>query len=125
MEEQIQTVLGKDTDFNGTLRFTGSLRIDGKFEGKIITDGHLEIGEGARVKADIVAKTVIIAGEVQGNVEAKERVEMLPTAKLIGNIKTAKLMIADGVIFRGSCEMPEQAPSPKKEEKKEKQPAAK
>ncbi len=107
---KVQTVLGKDTEFNGTLKFKGSLRIDGKFEGEIITEGYLEIGDGAKVKANIKAGTVAIAGEVIGNVDAKERVDMRPTAKLVGNIKTKRLTIADGVVFKGSCEMPVDIP---------------
>ncbi len=113
----VQTVLGKDTEFNGTLKFKGSLRIDGRFEGEIITEGYLEIGEEAKVKANIKAGTVSIAGEVVGNVDAKERVDMKPTAKLIGNIKTKRLTIADGVVFKGSCEMPVEGQLPQEKEK--------
>jgi cytoskeletal protein CcmA (bactofilin family) len=74
-------------------------------EGEINSSGFLVIGEGAIVKANIKADTVIISGTVQGNVEARERLEIHENGKLYGNIRTAKLKIADGVVFEGKCEM--------------------
>ncbi len=103
--EKVATVLSPTTSFNGTLRFHSSLKIEGNFRGKIISDGFLIIGETAKVRANIKANSIIIAGEVRGDVEAKERLEMLSTGKLYGNIKTRKLKIADGVVFEGSCQM--------------------
>jgi cytoskeletal protein CcmA (bactofilin family) len=101
----IATVLGKETSFNGTLNFKKPLQISGEFKGEIISEGHLVISEGARVQANIKAHTVIVGGMVIGNVTATHRLEMLTTGKVQGNIKTAKLQIADGVVFDGNCEM--------------------
>jgi cytoskeletal protein CcmA (bactofilin family) len=101
----ISTILGKDTYFNGVLTFKKPLQIAGEFIGEIISDGFLYISESAVVRANIKAHTVIVGGQVTGNVIATERLEMLHTGKVNGNIKTAKLQIADGVIFDGNCEM--------------------
>ena len=101
----IATVLGKDTDLNGELSFKKSLQINGKFEGEIVSGGYLVIGEGAEIKANIKAKTVIINGKVTGNVEATSKLEIQEKGQLFGNIRTAKLRIADGVVFEGKCEM--------------------
>lgn len=101
----ISTILGKDTYFNGVLMFKKPLQIAGQFVGEIISDGFLYISETAVVKANIKAHTVIVGGKVTGNVIATERLEVLSTGKVNGNIKTAKLQIADGVIFDGNCEM--------------------
>jgi len=106
----ISTVFGKDTEFYGDLSFSKSLQINGSFEGDINSTGFLVIGEGATVKANIKAKTVILKGTVHGNVEASERLEIHPNGKLYGNIRTAKLRISDGVIFDGNCEMIKDAP---------------
>ena len=106
----ISTVFGKDTEFYGDLTFSKSLQINGSFEGDINSTGFLVIGEGATVKANIRAKTVILKGTVHGNVEAAERLEIHPNGKLYGNIRTAKLRISDGVIFDGNCEMIKDAP---------------
>jgi len=101
----ISTVFGKETSFTGILEFKRPLQINGYFEGEIITEGVLLIGEGAVVKANIRAGTVIVGGEVTGNIEARNKLEMLGAGRVYGNVKTAKLLIADGVVFDGNCEM--------------------
>ena len=101
----ISTVFGKETSFYGILEFDNPLQINGYFEGEIITEGVLLIGETATVKANIRAGTVVVGGEVTGNIEATNRLEMLESGKVYGNIRTAKLQIADGVVFDGNCEM--------------------
>ena len=101
----ISTVFAADTHFCGDLKFKKSLQINGKFEGDISSTGFLVIDDGAEVKANIKAKTVIIKGTVYGNIEAESRLEILQNGKLYGNIRTAQLKVADGVIFDGKCEM--------------------
>ena len=101
----IATVFAADTHFCGDLKFKKSLQINGKFEGDISASGFLVVGDGAEIKANIKAKTVILKGTVYGNVEAETRLEILANGKLYGNIRTAQLKIADGVIFDGKCEM--------------------
>ncbi len=103
--DKITTTLGKQTSFNGVLKFRESLKIDGAFEGQIESPGFLYIENGATVKADIKVGSVVVGGVVRGNIEAAERLEMLATGKVFGNIRTAKLNIADGVVFEGKCEM--------------------
>jgi cytoskeletal protein CcmA (bactofilin family) len=103
--ERITTTLGKETDFNGVMKFRESLKVDGHFSGEIVSTGFLAIEQGALVTANIKVGSIVIGGTVQGNIEASEKLEMLATGKVIGNIKTAKLKIADGVVFEGKCEM--------------------
>jgi cytoskeletal protein CcmA (bactofilin family) len=103
--ERMSTTLGKETDFNGVMKFRESLKVDGHFSGEIQSSGFLAIEQGAMVTANIKVGSVVIGGTVKGNIEATEKLEMLATGKVIGNIKTAKLKIADGVIFEGKCEM--------------------
>ncbi len=101
----VSTVLGRETSFEGVLEFKRPLQINGEFQGEIITDGVLLIGESAIVKANIRAGSVVVGGQVFGNIEARTRLEMLASGKVHGNIRTAKLQIADGVVFDGNCEM--------------------
>jgi cytoskeletal protein CcmA (bactofilin family) len=102
----IATTLGKETSFSGTLRFKDSLRIKGKFEGEIDSQGRLIIDGDAVVNARrIRASSVVVGGVVHGDIEAADRLEMLPSAKVYGNVRTSKLRIADGVVFEGKCEM--------------------
>ena len=117
----ISTVFGKDTEFIGDLVFKKSLQINGYFEGEITSGAFLVIGEGAEVKANISAKTVIIQGTVYGNIEATQSLEIHTNGRLCGNIRTAKLKIADGVVFEGKCEMIK--PEEKRSKKEAAQPA--
>jgi cytoskeletal protein CcmA (bactofilin family) len=103
--KKIRTVLGKNTSFNGNLNFRDSLKINGVFIGKINASGFLVIGEDASIEADISANSVVVSGTVKGNISALEKVEMLPTGKVFGNVKAKKIKISDGVIFNGRCEI--------------------
>ena len=91
---RIQTVLGLETNFNGEMEFKEPLQINGHFTGKLKTKGFLFVAESAKITADITAGSVVIAGEVHGNIVALNRIEMLPSAKLFGDIRSAKLKIA-------------------------------
>ena len=102
---QINALLGKGSEFEGKLVFQGTVRIDGKFKGEIISSDKLLIGEHAEVDAEIKVDSVIIGGNVTGNIEAKSRVEIHAPARLKGNIKTPTLVIEEGVLFDGSCSM--------------------
>jgi cytoskeletal protein CcmA (bactofilin family) len=99
------TVLGKATKLSGKLTFKDSLKIKGMFEGEIVSEGRLYLSEGSRIKADITAESVVIGGAVEGNITASKRVELLTSGRLIGDIKAPSVRIADGVVFRGTCEM--------------------
>ncbi|HTO23089.1 MAG TPA: polymer-forming cytoskeletal protein [Spirochaetia bacterium] len=103
--ERITTTLGRETDFNGVMRFKDSLKIDGTFSGEIVSTGFLYVEQGATITANIRVGSVVIGGTVKGNIEATEKLEMLATGKVYGNIRTGKLKIADGVVFEGKCEM--------------------
>lgn len=103
--EKIKTTFGKSTVFKGVLRYKNSLKIDGKFDGEIISSGFLYVEKGAVVNADIRVRSIVIGGTIHGNIIAVEKCEMLESGKVYGNIRTTKLRIADGVIFDGKCEM--------------------
>ena len=72
----LNALLGRGSEFEGKLTFEGTVRIDGKFSGEIVTNDVLVIGEGARVQAEISAGSVVINGEVQGNIRAKSSIEL-------------------------------------------------
>lgn len=97
--------LYKGSRVAGELSFQGPARIDGKVDGEINCQGILTIGEEAEVKAKITAQVVIIRGRVEGNVTAKERIELLAPARLIGNIDAPRLLITEGVVLDGDCSM--------------------
>ncbi len=101
----LNALLGRGSEFEGKLTFEGTVRIDGKFNGTIVTNDVLVVGEGAKVSAEISAGTVIVHGEITGNVKAKNSVELHHPARMKGNIETTSLMIEKGVTFEGQCKM--------------------
>jgi cytoskeletal protein CcmA (bactofilin family) len=101
----LNALLGRGSEFEGKLTFEGTVRIDGKFTGTIITNDVLVIGEGAKVNAEISCGTVIVHGEINGNVKAKSAVELHHPARMRGNVETPSLMIEKGVVFEGQSKM--------------------
>lgn len=97
--------LYKGSRITGQLAFEGSARIDGNVEGEIQCHGTLTVGEGADVRARISGHIVVVRGKVEGNVTAKERVELISPARLFGNVTTPRLIITEGVVFDGDCSM--------------------
>ena len=111
-ESMIDTVLAEDLNFQGTMKFTKSLMIKGKFEGQIDASGHLIIGPNAMVGATIKAGVITNYGQISGNVEATERVELFNHAKLTGDIKTPEIIIESGCNFNGNCAMSDKKHTP-------------
>jgi cytoskeletal protein CcmA (bactofilin family) len=101
----LNALLGRGSEFEGKLTFEGTVRIDGKFTGTIVTNDVLVIGEGAKVAAEVTCGTVIVHGEVNGNVKAKNAVELHHPARMRGNLETPSLMIEKGVVFEGQSKM--------------------
>jgi len=116
-KEKIKTasIIGGETEFKGTLKDRESIRIDGKFEGKIQVEGDVIVGKDAFVKADIQAKSITIGGKVIGNICCQGKVELSPSGSLEGKVKASDLTIAEGAFFNGECRM---VPLEKSEEEK-------
>ncbi len=105
MSTDINALLGRGSEFEGKLTFQGTVRIDGRFTGEIYSDGTLIVGEGAEVQAEIRVAQVMVYGDVTGNVQATEGVELHAPAQLRGNITSPALHIDKGVFFDGACQM--------------------
>ena len=115
--DTVSTFLGGETGIEGTLAFKGAIRLDGKVDGKILSqDGTAIIGEKARINAEISVAVAIVKGEVNGCIEASQRIEAYPPAKIVGDIKAPVIAIESGVMFEGNCNMG-QTPAPKSAEK--------
>jgi len=102
---ELNALLGKGSSFEGKLLFEGSVRIDGKFTGEIISTDTLIIGEGAEVKGEIAVGTLVIVGDYNGNAKASKSVELRAPAKVRGTLTTASIVIERGVFFEGNCKM--------------------
>ncbi len=103
--EKITTTLGTETVFKGKMEFTKSLKIDGRFNGEIESTGYLYIEEGSNIKADIKVRSITVGGTIYGNVVASEKVVILSTGRVFGDISAAKLRLDDGVQLKGRCTM--------------------
>ena len=102
---QQENILNSEVEIKGSVKFTNALRLDGKIEGQIISEGRFTLGSAGEVKGDVQVQHSIIEGKVQGNITAKDKVELKGTAQLIGDIKTSRLVIEEGVVFTGKCEV--------------------
>ena len=101
----LNALLGRGSEFAGQLTFEGTVRIDGKFTGSILTDDTLVVGEGAKVSAEVTCGTIIVHGEVVGNIRARSAVELHQPARVRGNIETPALAVDRGVVFEGQAKM--------------------
>jgi cytoskeletal protein CcmA (bactofilin family) len=102
---ELNALLGKGSSFEGKLLFEGSVRIDGKFTGEIISTDMLIIGEGAEVKGEISVGSLVIVGDYSGNAKAAKSIELKAPAKVRGGLTTASVIIERGVFFDGTCKM--------------------
>jgi cytoskeletal protein CcmA (bactofilin family) len=110
MAENINTVVGKDATFDGTLEVQGSLRIDGKVKGAVKCSETVSIGPEGKVEADVHTKSAVITGRVDGNVHASERIELQAKSMVNGDIKTKSLVVEQGAVFHGACKMNDNHP---------------
>lgn len=105
--DESERILDVDASMQGTLTFKEpvNLRISGRFEGSLNTKGNLMIGEHATVNADILGESIVIAGKVNGNVNAIKELKLISPAIVVGDIKTPLLSVAEGAILEGTCNM--------------------
>jgi cytoskeletal protein CcmA (bactofilin family) len=100
-----KNVLNSDVELKGTLRFTGEMTFDGKLEGDIQSEGTLNLGDNAVIKGNIAANSVLVRGKVNGNVTAKEKIDIKTKTELFGDIRAARLVMEEGVTFVGQTEV--------------------
>lgn len=104
--ELINTVVGKDAEFKGNINTQQSVRIEGSFEGgEINSQGEVFIGYESKVKANIIAKKVLIEGEVIGDIEATCGLRISNTGKVYGNLTGDQLIIEEGAVYKGKVNM--------------------
>ena len=101
--DEFSTTIGPDAVFKGELSFEKGLRLLGKLEGQIVSEGNLLIGQGAKLTGDAKVGTIRLDGEVKGNLNANSKVHLSSTARLEGDLQTAKLEVAEGAVLVGRC----------------------
>ena len=99
----INSIIGEGTRFNGEFDLNGLLRVDGDFCGTVRTKGKVLIGKNGRAECTIYAGRVVVGGIVRGNIFAEEKVVILSTGIVLGNVTSPRFIVEEGVIFNGNC----------------------
>jgi cytoskeletal protein CcmA (bactofilin family) len=110
-EIAVNTIIGKGASFDGLLEIAGGLRVDGTLKGKIHNADVIFVGPSGTLEADVEAKEVIVGGVVRGNIKAPDKVELQAKSQVEGDIITYSLVVEQGAIFHGNCQMKKQGAS--------------
>jgi cytoskeletal protein CcmA (bactofilin family) len=103
--DEINAFLGAGTNYHGKLHFQGAVRIDGNFQGEVVSEGTLVIGQDAVVDGQVKVGQLVLSGRIKGEVEAKNKVVLHKTANLQGNIRTPVLVVEEGAVLEGELVM--------------------
>jgi cytoskeletal protein CcmA (bactofilin family) len=99
------SIIGPGTTVTGEITSQGTIRIEGMVAGRVQSEDSIVVHEAGKVRAELIAGQVVISGEVQGNVFAHERLEITGTGRVVGDITSPRISIAEGVLFEGKCTM--------------------
>ncbi|MGD9874849.1 MAG: polymer-forming cytoskeletal protein [Kiritimatiellia bacterium] len=100
-----QSIIDAQVEITGTIKSAGSIKIDGKLKGDLQCDGDATIGKSAVITGNLTVNSVAVAGSVTGNITAKDRIQMQASARVMGDIKSKRLHVEDGVTFVGKSEV--------------------
>jgi len=100
--QEFPTTIGQDASFKGEMSFEKGLRLVGKFEGKINTPGRLHVAKEAKLQADVDAGSIVVEGDVRGNLIASDRIELKQSARYEGDLHANKLIVDEGAVFNGN-----------------------
>ncbi|WP_272699043.1 bactofilin family protein [Desulfovibrio sp. Fe33] len=103
--DEINAFLGAGTNYHGKLHFQGAVRIDGNFQGEVVSEGTLVVGQEASVDGQVKVGQLVLSGKFKGEVEARNKVVLHKTANLQGNIRTPVLVVEEGAVLQGELVM--------------------
>ncbi len=107
--DRISTFIGADASIDGNIEFKGTIRVDGTVKGKISSkSGTVVVGEKAVVNAEVFVNVAVIMGEINGTIDARERIEVYPPGRVGGDIHAPVISIEPGGVFNGNCVMKSQ-----------------
>ena len=110
-------MIGKSVMIKGQIFSREDLTIDGEIDGSVELQEHrLTVGPHGKLQAGVKAREIIVLGAIHGNVEASDKIDIRKDAKLVGDIKTARIVIEDGAYFKGSIDIVKSPPIVKKPE---------
>ena len=100
-----ESVIGPSVHLEGNFNSSGNIVVVGSLTGSLTTSGNVRVEEGAKVQATVSASYIHVAGEIRGDVQASDRLELAPTARVFGNVEVKVLSVAPGAILHGKCLM--------------------
>ncbi len=101
----LNTIIGKGSSIEGTLKVDSTLRVDGRIKGNVTTGDSLVIGKDGAINGDVVVRNAIIGGKLKGKLTASGKVVLEAKSEFKGELKTTKLVIDEGAVFEGNCSM--------------------
>jgi cytoskeletal protein CcmA (bactofilin family) len=108
-QSELNGFLDRGSQLSGELRFEASFRVDGKFTGKVVSEGDLIVGEGGEIEGELAVGQIFVSGTVRGNIRATRRAQIAPGGKVFADIDTPALVIEDGALLEGRCAMVREA----------------
>jgi cytoskeletal protein CcmA (bactofilin family) len=115
--DKVESIIGGQTEVTGDLDVKGTLQVDGLVKGRVKAD-CVVLSESSRIKGDVVANKIIVSGRVEGNLRAEEVIEIMPKGKVIGDVVTNRISVAEGGELNGNVVMSERDPKMIKSEGK-------
>lgn len=103
LADKVDTLIGSNTTFEGTIRAEGTVRINGNVTGEVIVTGNVIVGDSSTIKGNIKAENAYISGAVHGNICTSDQLHLTPTSKVFGDIEVKNVIIDEGAIFNGRC----------------------
>lgn len=105
VSREVETVIGPSVKVEGNFVGEGNIVVEGTVHGMLKTRHNLRVGKDAKIKADVQAANLYVAGEIRGNVKVSEKAELSSTARILGNLETKVLSIETGATLHGKCIM--------------------
>ena len=104
---RVDTIIGEGTSLRGSYNSKNSIRVDGEIYGNVSSEDGVIVGEKGMVRGNLIGKSVLIGGKVKGNITAYQRLELQSTAQIEGDISAPVMVVEEGAVFEGNCQMEE------------------
>ena len=104
---RVDTIIGPEASLRGSYNSKHSIRVDGEIYGNVTSEDGIIVGEKGMVRGNLVGKAVVIGGKVKGNITSYQRLELQATAQIEGDLSTPMLLVEEGAVFEGNCQMEE------------------